>query len=295
MALGVAAPAKLNLHLEVLGRRPDGYHEVRTLLQSIDWYDHLEAEVAVGGELSLEVEPEGAAPPGDDNLVLRAARLLWDACGSRPGARLRLVKRVPSGGGLGGGSADAAAALVLLDRLWTLGVPPEVLHGLAARLGSDVPFFLHGGLALGVGRGDEVYPLPDLAEPLHVVVAAPPVEILTAEVYGRLGRELTWRPREASVYAFTAGLVGEPRWEEFRNDLQQVVLGGWKVVADVVNTLRACRPLMTAVTGSGAAAFALFRERADAARAATAVAGGCRVHLGVTLGRTSALLGVRAR
>ena len=174
-------------------------------------------------------------------------------------------------------------------------MPPEVLHGLAATLGSDVPFFLRGGLALGVGRGDEVYPLPDLPCPLHVVVAAPPVEVPTAEVYGRLGRELTWRSREASVYAFTAGLVGEPCWEKFRNDLQPVVLEGWEVVANVVHTLRACRPLMTAVTGSGAAAFALFREYAEAARAATAVGSGCRVHLGHTLVRCSALLEVRAR
>ncbi len=295
MRLEVAAAAKVNLHLEVLGRRPDGYHEVRTLLQSVDWYDDLEAEAAHEGELNLEVEPDGAAPTGDDNLVLRAARLLWASCGSRPGARLRLVKRIPSGGGLGGGSADAAAALVLLDRLWSLGVPPEVLHSLAAMLGSDVPFFLHGGLALGVGRGDEVYPLPDLREPLHVVIAAPPVEVPTAEVYGRLEQELTWRSREASVYAFTAGLIGEPRWERFRNDLQPVVLGGWEIVANVVHTLRACDPLMTAVTGSGAAAFALFREYAEAARAATAVGGGCRVHLGLTLGRSSALLEVRAR
>jgi len=293
--LEIAAPAKVNLHLEVLGRRPDGYHEVRTLLQSIDWCDHLEAEEAAAGTLHLEVEPEGAAPPGDDNLVLRAARRLWGACGRQPGARLRLVKRVPSGGGLGGGSADAAAALVILQRLWSLALPTEVVHGVAAELGSDVPFFLRGGLALGVGRGDEVYPLPDLPEPLHVVVAAPPVEISTAEVYGRLGRELTWRSREASVYAFTAGLIREPRWERFRNDLQPVVLGEWKAVADVVHTLRACRPLMAAVTGSGAAAFALFRERAEAARAATAVGGECRVHLGVTLDRTSAFLGVRAR
>jgi len=290
--LSVSAPAKVNLHLQVLGRRPDGFHEVRTLLQSVDWCDELEAESAPVGELSLEVEPADAAPEGDDNLVLRAARCLWGRLGERPGARLRLSKRIPAGAGLGGGSADAAAALVLLDRLWSVGLAQDDLHAMASALGSDVPFFLQGGLALGVGRGEEVYRLPDLPA-TDVVVAVPPLSLATAAVYRRLPPQLTWRPTDVTVYAFAAGLAAEPCWDSFYNDLQSVVLEGWPAVASVVEYLRGCGPLLAAVTGSGAAAFALFRDRAGAIRAAESAPGSCRVHRGTTLGRDSARLQVR--
>ena len=152
--LMVRVPAKINIHLEVVGRRPDGFHELRTLFQSVGLWDTLCGWPAEEGLLELEIEPEGVVGSGPDNLVLRAARALWQETGRRPGARLRLAeKEIPVGGGMGGGSADAAGALMLLNQLWSLGLPTADLRRLAADLGSDVPFFLHGGFALGVGRG----------------------------------------------------------------------------------------------------------------------------------------------
>jgi 4-diphosphocytidyl-2-C-methyl-D-erythritol kinase len=283
----IRIPAKINLHLQVLGRREDGFHELRTLLQSIDLFDDLSAVQAADGHLELVVAPVGAVPVGDENLVLRAARALWRAARCQPGARLELSKRIPVGGGLGGGSADAAAALILLDRLWSLKLTPVELFGIAAELGSDVPFFLQGGTALGVGRGEEIIPLPDLP-PLAVLVAVPELSIPTAEVYGRLPRRLTWSRPDATVIAFTAGLVREISWQGLVNDLQPTVVEGWPEVARVLGELRYHRPQHAAVTGSGAAVFAVFPDLGAARDAAAAVSSCGRVHVGVTLPREQA-------
>jgi 4-diphosphocytidyl-2-C-methyl-D-erythritol kinase len=298
----LTAHAKINLHLQVLGRRPDGFHELRTLLQSIDLADTLEVAPTRRHGLELEVEPTGAAPGDETNLVLRAARALQEATGCRRGARLRLVKQVPAGAGLGGGSADAAAALVALDRLWGLGLDRIELMRLGTELGSDVPFFLVGGLALGVGRGDEVYPLPELSR-LAVVIAMPEVPISTAAVYHRLreirepaggcGEDrgpLTWSPIAGSVYGFSAGLRSEAPWSELGNDLQPIVLEGWPELAGVLDALRSTGPLRAGVTGSGSALYAIFSTRAGAEAAASALDGRCRVHVGTTLDRASARL-----
>jgi 4-diphosphocytidyl-2-C-methyl-D-erythritol kinase len=286
--LAIAAPAKINLHLEVLGRRPDGFHELRTLLQSIDLADRLELEPAPVGRLQLEVDPPGVVPV-DGNLVLRAAGALWSHVGRRPGARLRLVKRIPAGGGLGGGSADAAAALVALDRLWGTGLGTSALLRLAAGLGSDVPFFLLGGLALGVGRGDEVYPLPDLG-PLTVVVATPALSIPTPEVYGSLDRRLTWFAPDASVYGLAAGLSDEVPWSSFKNDLQPVVVNRWRQVEDVLRALAGYDPLHVSMTGSGSACYAVFADRSRAEAAAHGLDSAWSVHVGTTLARRDAAL-----
>ncbi len=176
--MNVAAPlvlpayAKLNLTLEVLGRRPDGYHEVRSVLQTIDLHDILALEPASTLELNCD-RPELR---GDDNLVLKAARLLQGQAVGSPGARITLHKRIPEAAGLGGGSSDAAAALLGLNRLWGLGLAAGDLAPLAAQLGSDVPFFLQGGTALVEGRGEVVVPLPP-ALPRWFLLARPPLSI----------------------------------------------------------------------------------------------------------------------
>lgn len=291
-ALCVRPAAKVNLHLEVLGRRPDGYHELRTLLQSLDLRDELVVAAAPEGTLELTVEPAGAAPADGRNLVLRAAERLRTEAGRPLGARLRLVKRIPTGGGLGGGSADAAAALVALDRLWGLGLERHRLVRLGAELGADVPFFLHGGLALGVGRGDEVYPLRDLP-PAAVVLVMPEVEVPTAEVYGRLGPRLTWSRPEATVEAFASGLVAEMPWPSLRNDLEAAVMAGWPLVAEAFEAARQVGGRRVAVTGSGAAVYAVMERPEEAALAAAALAGrGWRVELTSTLSRRAAALTV---
>jgi 4-diphosphocytidyl-2-C-methyl-D-erythritol kinase len=173
----------VNLTLEVLGKRPDGYHEVATVLQTVGLWDELELELATGITFKCNV----SALNGEDNLVVRAAKVLAAAVPAWRGASLLLSKAIPVAAGLGGGSADAAAALCGLNALWELGLPMERLAELAAQLGSDVPFFLAGGTALGKGRGDIITSLPPVA-PQWIVVVRPPLamERKTARLYGAL-------------------------------------------------------------------------------------------------------------
>lgn len=287
--VAVSVPAKINLHFEIVGRRRDGFHEIRTLFQSIDLCDHLAAEDAPPGELRLEVDPAGAVTGGQGNLVLRAARAIVEETHIDKGARLRLRKAIPICGGLGGGSADAAAALVVLDRLWGCGLGDSDLHRLAAGLGSDVPFFLHGGLALGIGRGDEVFPLPD-QEPMAVVVAAPKVQIPTADVYALLGTQLTSERQEGTLYAFAVGLQGRFDWRVMTNEFEGAVVGGWPEVGEVLRLLRASHPIHASLSGSGAASFAVFDSQETARRAAAQLPAEWFVHIGATLRRRSARL-----
>ena len=173
MIVRVSACAKVNWVLEVLQRQPDGYHEVRTVMQTIDLCDALELDPGDGLHLKTNGQD---LPPEQENLVGKAAHLLRERADHRPGARMRLSKAIPVAAGLGGGSSDAAAALRGLNELWGLGLPLEALWDLAARLGSDVPFFLHGGTALAEGRGERVTPLPD-APRQELVIALPPLTL----------------------------------------------------------------------------------------------------------------------
>ena len=182
--LRLRAHAKVNLALEVLGRRPDGFHELATVLQTVDLHDRLTLEPAPALSLSCS-RPD---LEGEGNLALRAGRLLREAYGVHEGARIRLEKGIPVASGLGGGSADGAGALVGLARLWGLGLDRQALHPLAERLGSDVPFFLYGGTALAEGRGERITPLPP-AHPLWFVVVVPPIPVppdKTARVFARV-------------------------------------------------------------------------------------------------------------
>ncbi len=186
-SIALEARAKLNLTLEVLGRRPDGYHELRTVFQEIALSD----EVRLYPCVSLCLECSVPSLGGESNLALRAARLLQDASGVGAGARIVLVKRIQAAGGLAGGSSDAAATLRGLNALWGLGWDMERLAGIAARLGSDVPFFLLGGTALGSGRGEVLMPLPAAPE-TWVVLLFPPVpevEGKTRTLYSFITRE----------------------------------------------------------------------------------------------------------
>ncbi|MHC4180590.1 MAG: 4-(cytidine 5'-diphospho)-2-C-methyl-D-erythritol kinase [Planctomycetota bacterium] len=189
----VQAPAKLNLFFEVLAKREDGYHEIETLMCPVGLYDTLSFRERPRGQLELScqrvngasgpADPEGEAlPEGRKNLVLRAVELLRQQAGVDSGATLRLVKRIPIAAGLGGGSSDAAAALVAANRGWGLGRSPDQLARISAQLGSDVPFFLGGGPAICRGRGERVEPVARLAA-LHFVVVYPPEGLSTAAVY----------------------------------------------------------------------------------------------------------------
>jgi len=196
----VEAPAKLNLFFEVLARREDGYHEIETLMCPIDLFDTLSfKEDRNNGPIELRCqqttssasrpgarEPEtcDALPEGPENLAYRAVELLRRRAGVRRGAKMLLVKRIPTAAGLGGGSSDAAAALIAAEKSWGLGLSRTQLVELAAELGSDVPFFLAGGAAVCRGRGERLAPVP-LPCRLHFVVVRPPVGLSTAAVYAR--------------------------------------------------------------------------------------------------------------
>jgi 4-diphosphocytidyl-2-C-methyl-D-erythritol kinase len=211
----IQTPAKLNLFFEVLGKRQDGYHEIETLMCPIDLYDTLTFREEPSGRLNLQCQwacaPDGPGeagheelPRGSDNLVLRAIDLICRRTGIARGADLLLIKRIPLAAGLGGGSSDAAAALVAANLGWSLRLSPAELMGLAAELGSDVPFFLIGGPAVCRGRGELVEPVAGLG-PMHFVLVRPPAGLSTADVYGACRPADAPRPLEPLLKALRAG------------------------------------------------------------------------------------------
>ncbi len=215
----VRTPAKLNLFFEVLAKRDDGYHEIETLMCPIDLYDTLYFTKETSGQVNLQCErapgvstPDGnkldELPQGRDNLAVRAVELLREQKGILSGATLRLVKRIPTAAGLGGGSSDAAAALVAANEGWAIGLSQSELAELAARLGSDVPFFLAGGPAVCRGRGERVEPV-GCAEVLNFVVVRPPVGLSTAAVYDAVRPTQEPRSLAPMLEAFSQGDINE--------------------------------------------------------------------------------------
>jgi 4-diphosphocytidyl-2-C-methyl-D-erythritol kinase len=266
------AYAKINLGLEVLGRRPDGYHEVRTVLQTISIFDTLEVTPAPDG-ISLECS-DPRIPSGEENIVVKAARLLRDAAGVRAGAKIRLTKRIPSQAGLGGGSSDGAMALLALSRLWNIAPGRELLMSLAERLGSDVPFFLCGGTALCAGRGEEVYPLPD-APLSNLAIAWPPSGMATKEAYGILDEKLT-SPRDPHRIQDIVGEVVSRRLTQKRlfNRFEEVAAHGDKAqeASSVKKALLAAGATRALMAGSGAAWVGFFSGSEEAKAGAMEVA-----------------------
>lgn len=294
--LTVLAPAKINLHLQVLGPRGDGFHEVWTVFQSIDLADRVSVSENSDGRVRLEVEPVGAVPVGRENLVFKAGLALRERAGVDRGADLHLLKRIPVGAGLGGGSADAAAALVALDRLWRLNMDFATLGAIASSIGSDVRFFLHGGLALGRGRGDNILQLPD-TRPRGVVVAVPELRVSTAAAFEGLSRLLTSRRPDVTVEAFVAARreagTGDPPWRSLHNDFEEVVTERWPEIGRLARAVRATAPLHAAVTGSGAAVFGIYADQAAAREAAQEIGSDWQLYVGSTIGGRRAALSVR--
>ena len=261
-SLVLRPPAKINLTLHVGPRRPDGFHEVLTLMQSVALSDAM-AFTARTGPFALQVHGLGV-PADRDNLVWRAAELLWRSSG-RPGAprdvHVRLDKSIPMAAGLGGGSADAAAALVGLNVVWNLRRSRPDLMTLAAELGSDVPFFLQGGTALCVGRGEQIYPVDDIAR-IGLVVIKPSVGVSTADAYRWLDDDRAAGPPAAELAAGKLD-VGWPSGPlTIVNDLQSPVAKRHPVVGEMVAACRQAGARAAAMTGSGSAVFGFFSEPA---------------------------------
>ena len=249
----ITAPAKINLTLEVLGRRADGYHEIRTALQTIDLHDLLEVEDAPG----LTVECDDPSLRGDSNLVWQAATALAGRAGIHPHARIFLRKAIPVGMGLGGGSSDAAAALLALDRLWGLALSMEELAGVAAQVGSDVAFFLWGGTALASGRGEIVQPVPPVSSlPMTLVCPLETIPDKTRRVYSSVTPDHYGSgKRTGELLEILKG--GRFVSEMMYNGLEQVCLGVFPGLAELKQEASGAAASVPVLSGAGPAFFCL--------------------------------------
>jgi 4-diphosphocytidyl-2-C-methyl-D-erythritol kinase len=279
------SPAKINLDLRVLHRRPDGFHELRTVFQTISLADRIEIEYEPSQETELTLTGHLEIP---DNLVLLAAQATLDAMRTHARVRFRHDKRIPIGAGLGGGSSNAAAVLLALPVLAGHLLPLEILTALGTELGSDVPFFLTGGTAMGLGRGTELYELPEIArEPILVV--SPDLHVATPRAYQALGRSLTFNGSSSSINNFQAlvRMLGERHSVGAAsalsaNDFETVVFSQYPQIRKMQARLWDLGAAGVRMTGSGSSVFAVFRSKAERAHAQARLEGdrvfrGCRI------------------
>jgi len=252
---GFPAPAKLNLFLHVIGRRPDGYHLLQSVFTLIDRCDEVRLRVREDGLVRRSVELPGV--PEADDLAVRAALLLKEASGSPKGVDIEVVKHIPMGAGLGGGSSDAATVLLALDRLWETSFGADALAELGAALGADVPFFIHGSSAWVEGVGDRITPIE--LPCLWYLVLTPPVAVPTGVVFA--APELTRNTEPLKMEDFSAQPL-ESVGPRFRNDLEPVVTARYPIVREHLEWLR--RHADARMTGSGSCVFASFATREEA-------------------------------
>jgi 4-diphosphocytidyl-2-C-methyl-D-erythritol kinase len=276
----VRAHAKINLSLRVTGARPDGFHDLRTVFQSLALHDTLRFTVRPG-PFDLQCDTEGV-PLDGRNLVWRAATALWRFLGRKGDpcdVSISIEKQIPLQGGLGGGSSDAAAAMTALSSLWRAQVSPSDLAAIGSELGADVPYFLVGGTALGLGRGDQLYPLID-GPPFWVVVVVPPFGVPTADAY-------RWYDEQAGG-CIARGVRLDGVWPplEVVNDLEAVVVRRYPAIGSMKELLEESGAAAAAMSGSGSSVFGLFSSRAAALSAQKKLRGnGSRALLTRTLAR----------
>jgi len=276
--LRVSAFAKINLGLRVLARRPDGYHELRTTFQSIALADTLTFTRSTGSFRISCSDP--SCPTDESNLVWRAAALIWRAAkrrGGPKGVSVRIEKRVPMQAGLGGGSSDAAAALRALAKWWRVNIAPDEFRRLASAVGADVPYFLEGGTALGLNRGDVLVPLDDIAR-AWVVLIVPGFGVSTKDAFawwdgGQLEQEGQGRQEGQEAQERQEGKSPTRRRRRIANDLEAVVAARHPIIRRLTRELKREGASHASLSGSGSAVFGLFASRLAAERAAAALAG----------------------
>ena len=266
-ALTAKAPAKINWSLDITGRREDGYHLVDLLMQTISLTDTL----TVSPDDSLSLSLSGDLPFSEDNLVLKAARLLRRVTGCSKGARIHLDKQIPFGAGLGGGSSDAACTLLLLNRLWELNLDKKELHALAACLGADVPFFLYGGLARCTGIGTDLEPLPSPSSAWYLTLVQPSAYSQTSLVYGAYDslapEEITHPDLEEVIRLLSQDPDGELLpflAEAMGNVLTAPAASLYPPIAECLKDMRAAGAACTAMTGSGSVVFSVHASVEEA-------------------------------
>lgn len=259
-----SAPAKLNLMLHVVGRRPDGYHELQTVFQLVDLRDSIDIAVRGDGVICRPNGPPGV--PESEDLVVRAARALKETSGTPLGADISVLKRIPMGGGLGGGSSDAATALVALNEMWGSGLTSAELAAIGGKLGADVPVFIHGRSAWAEGTGEKLTPV-SLGRDSWYLIVNPGVSVPTAAVFQ--AAELTRNSAPTTMRGFleTGG----------RNDCESVVRARFPAVGEALDWLARHAP--SRLTGTGACVFAKFARPGDAERIAARVPDSWRAYV----------------
>ena len=257
--------AKVNVCLHVLNRRPDGYHELRTIFQAVSLHDTLELSRSASVGIHLETD-DADLPTGRKNLVYRALESLSEEVSFRGGLHVCLQKRIPVARGLGGGSSDAAAALIALLRLTGKKLPLDRLMAIAASLGADVPFFLFGGRALATSRGDEIYPLTDAPKRNILVVSPRGIGVSTKDAYKWVSEELTNRVKPPNIWGFCALCWSRPG--TVSNDFEEPVFRRYPRLREIRAGLLERGAADAALAGSGSAVFGVFRNPAQARRAA---------------------------
>jgi len=277
-SIKLKAYAKLNLRLEVLGKRPDGYHDLWSIFHLISLHDELEFEPLENGRIVLSCDNQHL-PVNEKNLVVKAARLLQGSFGSKekglsqddrlPGANITLTKNIPIGAGLGGGSSDAAAALLGLSKLWGMELSDLELHRLALELGSDVPYFLTGGTALVTGRGENIEPLT-WKQDYHFVIVYPGFGVSTAWAYKNLKISLTKGPGFSKMIGNDLSLGPDPEQlaKSLGNDLENAVIPSHPQIEQVKQQLVKSGALGALMSGSGSSVFGIFTDSGTARQSA---------------------------
>ena len=260
--ISLKAPAKVNLFLEILGKRDDGYHEIETIMQEIDLADSLQFEETQEG-VTLECNDKNI-PANQDNLVCKAANLILEECGIKKGVLINLEKNIPVGAGLGGGSSDAATTLKALNSLWKVGLNNEELMGFAAKLGSDIPFFINGKTALCRGRGELITPV-EVRNRMDYIILFPRVHISTETIYKNLKIDLTKKRKDVSFfldalkYSEVAGIS-----KLLFNRLEEIIFATYPDLLQVKSTLESFGFCGLSISGSGSAFFGLCNDRHQA-------------------------------
>ena len=260
--ISLKAPAKVNLFLEILGKRDDGFHEIETIMQEIDLADSLQFEETQEG-VTLECNDKNI-PANQDNLVCKAANLILEECGIRKGVIINLEKNIPVGAGLGGGSSDAATTLKALNSLWKVGLNNEELMEFAAKLGSDIPFFINGKTALCRGRGELITPV-EVRNRMDYIILFPRVHISTETIYKNLKIDLTKKRKDVSFFLDALKYSEAASISKLLfNRLEEIIFATYPDLLQVKSTLESFDFCGLSISGSGSAFFGLCNDRHQA-------------------------------
>ena len=267
-SLTLKAPAKINYLLDVIGRRPDGYHDLRMVMQRVNLCDEITITLTDGPDIIVTCG-KGGVPDGPDNIAWKAARELLALAGSEQGATIHISKNIPVAAGLGGGSSDAATVLMGMNELLGLGLSEQRLMEIGVKLGADVPFFIFKKTALAEGIGEQLKAMPDMPA-VWVLLVNPGVHVSTAWVYKNL--QLTNRAELAKLPYFYGSI--ESICSILSNDLESVTIPVFPVIADIKSAMLRLGALGAMMSGSGPTVFGLFRDKDAADRARDVLADG---------------------